>query len=260
MRTLAVLAIVLMAPLAAMAQVSCGDTIAKGEKVTLTTDVGPCDGDSSTTAALIVDGGQLDLAGHTVTCVDANIDGEVPQGIVLFGKKSKIANGTVVGCMNGIAVGGDGKHRITSMTAQNSAQDGVDIVEGADKCKLVNVTAIGSANDGFNIDSDKNKLINAIGSENGADGIDLTSVADKNKLTACEVSQNGGDGLEIGGEKNKVKDPVANGNGEDGVDFGGPKNKVTGGSGQGNGQFDISDCTDNKVSGFTFGTASPDCQ
>lgn len=260
MRTLVVATLVLLAPALAAAQVACGDTIGKGQKITLTADVGPCDGDSGTTAALIVEGGTLDLGGHTVTCFDTNGDLEVPQGIVLFGKKSKVMNGTVVGCMNGLAIGGTGKHRATDVTLQNSVQDGVDILESTPKCKLVDITATGSGNDGFHINSDKNKLTNAVATSNAGDGIDLTGSADKNKLTACEGSGNGDDGIEIGGEKNKVKDSVANDNVEDGIDFGGPKNKVTGGSAQGNGAFDLSDCTDNKVSKLVYTTATPDCE
>ena len=128
----------------------------------------------------------IDLAGHTVTCADTDLDGEVPQGIVLFGKKSKVSNGIVVGCMNGIAVGGDGKHSITAMTSQNSVQDGVDIVEGADKCKLLDVTANHNVSDGFEIDSDKNK---ELGKQYALDGsyIPRTYFLDSNGKVDPEI-------------------------------------------------------------------------
>jgi hypothetical protein len=84
--------------------------VQKGQKVTLTADVGPCDGDSGSDAAIFLDGGTLDLAGHTVTCSDVDTNGDTSQGIALFGKKSKVMNGTVVGCQNGIFLAGDEKH------------------------------------------------------------------------------------------------------------------------------------------------------
>lgn len=246
-------------PLAAAAQVACGDVIGKGQKVTLTADLGPCDGPSGTTAALVVEGGSLDLGGHTVTCADGDLDGEVPQGIVLVGKKSKVSNGTVVGCMNGLAVGGDGKHRLSGLTARDSVQDGFDLIEDAVKCRLTDVTATGSGNDGFHVQSDKNTLTNAAATGNAQDGIDLIGSADKNKVRDSEGSGNGDDGIEIGGQKNKVKDSVANDNVEDGFDFADEKNTLSGGSAQGNGGFDVNDCTGNKVKKVVYGTASPDC-
>jgi parallel beta-helix repeat protein len=253
------LAVLLALPFTAAAQVTCGDVIGKGQKITLTADVGPCDGPSGSTAALVVEGGSLDLGGHTVTCADSDLDGDVPQGIVLFGAKSKVSNGTVVGCMNGFAFGGTGKHRVSGCTARDSVQDGFDLIEDAVKCRLTDVTATDSGNDGFHVQSDKNTLTNAVATGNDQDGIDLTGSADRNKVRDSEGSGNGDDGIEIGGQKNKVKDSVANDNVEDGFDFADEKNKLSGGSAQGNGGFDVNDCTGNKISKVTYETASPDC-
>jgi hypothetical protein len=247
-----------LAPLAAIGQVTCGTTIAKGETVTLTADVGPCDGDSSNTAALVVDGGRLDLGGRTVTCADTDMNGGVPQGIVVLGKKSRVTNGTIVGCMNCLAVAGVGRHRLSGLTVQDCAQDGVDVAEGS-KNKLSDITATGCTSDGIHIRTDKNKLVDAVATGNGADGIDLTGSAGKNKLTRCESTGNGDAGMEIGGEKNKVKDSAASANGEDGVDFGGEKNKLIRVVAQGNGVFDLRDCAGNKVKKTTFTTGTPDC-
>src|SRR5690242_7093034 len=66
------------------AQVSCGDTIPKGRTVTFTADL-ECDGVEE---ALLVDSATLDLGGHTVSCVDTNGNGRLPNGIVLLGKKA----------------------------------------------------------------------------------------------------------------------------------------------------------------------------
>jgi hypothetical protein len=257
-RILAVLLAGWLAPCAAIGQVTCGTTIGKGETVTLTADVGPCDGDSSTTAALVVEGGRLDLGGHTVTCADTDLDGGVPQGIVVIGKKSRVMNGTIIGCMNCLAVGGVGRHRLAGLVVRDCAQDGVDVAEGS-KNKLSDITASGCGEDGFHVRSDKHKLINAVATGNGGDGIDLTSSADKNKLTQCQSNANGDAGMEIGGGKNKVKDSTANMNVEDGVDFGGERNKLIRVVAQGNGAFDLRDCVGNKVKNGTFTTGTEDC-
>lgn len=228
--------------------------------MTLTADVGPCDGDSGSTAAIVIEGGTLDLGGRTVTCVDANVDGEVPQGILLFEKKSKVMNGTVVGCMNGVGLAGKGKHLVKNVTVQSSQDDGVDVVEGSNKNKLIDVTATGSVRDGIYIRSDKNKVVNAVSTGNFEDGVDLTSDADKNKLVNVRTENNADSGIEVGGDKNKLKAPTSSGNGRHGLDFGGEKNKVVGGSSQGNGGFDVRDCEGNKLKGFAFTTATADCQ
>jgi hypothetical protein len=247
-----------LVPVAAIGQVTCGTTIGQGEKVTLTADVGPCDGNSSNTAALVVEGGRLDLGGHTVTCADTNLDGGVPQGIVVIGKKSRVMNGTIVGCMNCLAVGGVGRHRFSGLTVLNCVQDGVDVAEGS-KNKLSDITASGCGSDGFHIRSDKHKISNAVATGNVADGFDLTAEADKNKLKQCQTNANGDTGIEIGGDRNKLKDITANTNGGNGVDFGGERNKLIRGVAQGNGAFDLRDCTGNKVKKGTFTTVTDDC-
>jgi hypothetical protein len=202
----------------------------------------------------------LDLGGRTVTCADTNLDDDVPQGIVLLGKKSKVMNGTVIGCTNGIAVGGTGKHLVQAVTSQGSTDDGFDVAPSANKNKFIDITGTGNASDGMQIDGDKNKITNAVMTGNQEDGIDLSSSADKNKLTNPRVENNADSGIEIGGDKNKVKTPTVSGNGAHGVDFGGKKNKITGGSSQGNGELDVRDCGGNKLKGFTFTTSTPDCQ
>jgi hypothetical protein len=267
-----VLAMLVVLPAHAGAQLACGATVGKREKVTLTADVGPCDGDSGSTAAIVVDGGTLDLGGRTVTCADANLDGEVPQGVILFGKKSKVMNGSVVGCMNCVGLGGTvgcmncvglggtGKHLVSGVTVQGCLDDGVDVTSDASKNKLVDVTATQNASDGVQVGSDKNKLTNVAARGNGQDGIDLESTADKNKLANVVAEGNADDGLEIGGDKNKVKTIAANGNGDTGIDFDGVKNKVSGGSAQSNLGVDVADCGGNKLAGVTFTTATSDCQ
>jgi hypothetical protein len=91
------------------AQVACGASLAPGTTTTLTADLGPCDG---TPAAIVVESATLDLGGHTVSCADTDGDGELPDGIVLLGKKAEVRNSTVVGCYDGVVLAGAGKHRV----------------------------------------------------------------------------------------------------------------------------------------------------
>jgi len=259
-RTWPIVTLLALVPGVAGAQVACGDVVTKGATVTLTADLGPCDGSSATDAALAVDGGTLDLGGRTVTCADTDEDGDVPQGIVLTGKKSKLRNGTVAGCANGVVLLDQGKHRVEGITATGSVEHGVVADDDGGKSKLVGVTATGNGNDGMNVESDKNKITDAVTTGNVSDGIDLTSDADKNKVTNARAEDNGDNGIEAGGDKNKLTDCTAIGNAANGIDFGGEKNKVKGGTAQSNGGFDVNDCTDNKVKGLAFTTASPDCE
>src|SRR5690242_3367423 len=110
MRTILVsAALVLLASSFAGAQVTCGHTIGNGQTVTLTDDI-TCDSPAAAEEigigiALTVDGGTLDLGGHTVTCADTDGDGRIPFGIVLKGTNSTLVNGTVSGCNECLQLG-----------------------------------------------------------------------------------------------------------------------------------------------------------
>jgi len=243
----------------ARAQLACGDVVGKGEKITLTADLGPCDGDPGNTAAIIVDGGTLDLGGHTVTCADLDTNGETAQGIGMLGKKSKVMNGTIVGCQNGVFLADDGKHLVQGITARASRDDGLDTEGSAGKNKIFDNTFVENANDGISINSSKNKIARNIASQNVEDGIDIRE-GDKNVLNENTTTENGDDGIEVGGQKNKLIACTASNNTEDGIDFGNSKNLVRGGTAQGNGVYDINDCSGNKVKKLSFTTGSADCQ
>lgn len=221
----------------AVAQVTCGTTVGGGEKLTLSADVGPCDNDDST--AITVDSGMLDLGGHTVSCADLDVDLDLPQGVVLLGKKARVVNGTITGCSNGVGVGGSGKHRVEGLTITGSADDGIDVLSDSVKNKVIGNTVRQSGSDGIYIRSDKNKLVDNTASENLGDGIELEGGADKNKLVGNQAGQNGNNGIEVNGSKNKLTECTANQNVANGIDLGGEKNKVRGGSAQGNGVYDI---------------------
>ena len=249
--------VILLVPFAAGAQVTCGGTVGAKQKVTLTANVGPCDG---VDAAIVVDSGSLDLAGFAVSCSDLDGDGILPQGIVLTGRKSKVMGGTVIGCANGVGLAGQGKHVVQGMTVQNSGDDGVDVLAQAEKNRIVGTTSSNNGDDGFYLRSSKNKVADNVSTGNGADGFDLPTSAGKNKLMRNRADGNEDSGIEVSGSKNKLLLSSTGQNGVDGIHVGGSGNTVRGGTSMGNGVYDIEGCAANKVKKLSFGTASPDCR
>src|SRR5262245_490968 len=133
-------------PTDAAAQLACGDTVAAGSKVTLTQDIGPCDGMDT---AITVDSATLDLGGHTLTCAEINGDGDVPWGIVLSGKKAQVRNGTVVGCYAGVYVDDTGKHRVEGLTVTQSQYDGIYVASDSSKNRIAGNTVVQNGDDGM---------------------------------------------------------------------------------------------------------------
>jgi len=253
--TLALSAGLVAAAPAARAQVACGDTITKGQPVTLTADVGPCDGVEN---AIIVDSGVLDLGGRTVSCADTNTDGEVSYGIYLRGKKAQVRNGTVTGCLDNVWIGGDGKHTIEGITATAATRYGFYVSSTSPKNRLASNTATANADDGIQVRGTKTKIESNVASGNGEDGIDLTQ-ATKNKIISNTTANNVDDGIEATGTKNKIIGNTSTTNGDNGIAVGSGKSKVIGNTATGNASTDIlgqDPCTSNKFKNNTFGTGS----
>lgn len=239
----------------ARAQLNCGDTVAKGQTVTLTADLGPCDG-SSADSAVIIDG-ILDLGGHTVFCADNDTNGEVPDGLYLRGAKSQARNGTVSGCDDNVYVGGPGKHTVEGITSTGAAEDGFYVASTSAKNRLRGNTSTASVDDGFECRGTKNKIEDNVASNNGEDGIDLPE-ADKNKVVGNTATGNADDGIEAtNGTKNKILGNTSSGNGDYGIGVGGDKNKVVGNTASGNATADIGGNCTNKYKNNTFATAVP---
>jgi len=246
-------ALVALAP-AASAQVPCGGEVPPGETVTLTADVGPCDGGSG---AIFV-GGVLDLGGHTVSCADTNGDGELPDGIVLIGKKAVVRNGTVSGCLYDVYIGVNGRHLVENVVSTNAAVYGFYVDSRSKKNRIVGSTATGNADDGFQIRGTKNVVEGSLSENNGEDGFDLTQAVG-NRLTGNTSRGNQDDGFEATGKKNKILGNTSTGNGDNGIAVGDRGNKVIGNTVTGNGDQDIlgaDPCKGNKFKGNTFGTGS----
>ena len=237
------------------AQVPCGGVVSKGQTVTLTGDVGPCDGVES---AIIVDSGVLDLGGRTVSCADSNLDGEVSFGIDVRGKKAEVRNGTVTGCRDNVYVGGTGKHAIEGITATAATVYGFYVASTSAKNRLTGNTATANIDDGFQGRGAKTKFEGNVATNNGEDGIDLTQ-ATKNKIIGNTVSGNVDDGIEATGTKNKILSNTSTANGDFGIAVGDQKNKVIGNTATGNLSADIvgeEPCNNNKFKNNTFGTGS----
>jgi parallel beta-helix repeat protein len=255
----ALLALTLATPGISAAQVGCGDTVGPGETVTLTADVGPCDGIN---AAIIVDSATLDLGGHTVSCADGNADDDVPYGIVLIGKKAAVRNGTVAGCWHGVVAAGSGKHTVEGITVTASFQDGVYVAEDSAKNRISGITAVANLDDGFEIRGAKNAVSSSVAQDNGEDGIDLVDGV-ANKVTGNTSSGNADDGIDVGGLRNKVTGNTVTANGGVGITVHGARNKILGntvsGSGAGVDLFSADGCGSNKWRGNTYGAGEPDC-
>jgi len=239
---------------AVRAQLACGDTIGKGQTVTLTADLGPCDGVES---AIVIDSGVLDLGGHTLSCADTNGNEKFSYGLDIRGKNAVVRNGTVTGCIDNVYVAGS-KHTVEGITATAAQRYGFYIASTSSKNRLAGNTATGNTDDGFLARGSKHTIEGNSASGNGDDGIDLDQ-ATKIKVTNNTSSGNSDDGIEATGTKNKITGNTATENAEYGIAVGDRKNKVIGNTSTGNGITDIfaaEPCKSNKFKDNTFGTGS----
>jgi len=249
---LAASVVVAMAP-RAHGQIACGDTVAKGQTVTLTADLGPCDGTSDDSAVIIE--GVLDLGGHTVSCADTNVDGEVPDGLYLRGSKAQVRNGTVSGCDDNVWVGGSGKHTVEGITSTAAIEDGVYVASTSPKNRFTGNTVVSNGDDGFECRGAKNKIEGNTANNNAEDGIDLPDAV-KNKVTGNTATGNLDDGIDVGGTKNKILANTSTANGQYGIVVADTKNKIIGNTATGNIVADIVGECANKFKDNTFGPGS----
>jgi hypothetical protein len=218
-----------VAPLAlaahASAQLSCGDTVPSGTKLTLTADVGTC---TTATGGITVEGGaKVDMGGHFVVC-DPN---DPPIGVLVEGKGAKVSRGGARGCDHAIQLDGDGGHKLDDFVATQSAGDGVEIQSDKNKLrfiaatengdsgldvngtgsKLSDVQAVDNQGDGVAVDGSGNKLARIVAVNNGDDGIDLND--DDNQLKDCRSISNDQDGVQAEGSGNKIQKCLLSANG-----------------------------------------------
>jgi hypothetical protein len=173
------------------AQLGCGGVVGPGQQVTLTGNLGPCD---DVPQVVTVNGGRLDLGGFTISCADTDGDNALPTAVELDGKKSRLTNGTVTGCYNGVTVAGSGKHTVQGVTATGNANDGMQVQSNGNK--IVGNTAAANGDEGFEVLGNKNKLVRNVSTGNDSDGIDVDSDARGNKIQQNQATGNGGSDLQ----------------------------------------------------------------
>jgi parallel beta-helix repeat protein len=242
---------------AQITQINCGDTISKGQIVTLSSDVGPCD-DNANDAVIVVDSGVLDLAGRTISCTDSDVDGKLPLGVALLGKKAQVRNGTIVGCRSNVFLGASGKHEVENVFSIAAVNYGFYVADDSPKNKLSANFADLNGDDGFQIQSDKNKIDSNTSQDGGDDGFDVTN-ASKNKIAGNTAIGNSSSGIEAQGSRNKIVNNYTSDNGHFGINVGPRGHKVIRNTAIDNGISDIhgSDpCSQNKFKDNTFDTAS----
>ncbi len=243
-------------PSPAAAQAVCEGYVGPGETLVLSADLGPCDGEFE---ALLVEGGTVDLGGHTVSCADTNGDGVLPYGIVLVGKKAQLRNGTVTGCYHNVMLEDRGRHTVENVTAEGAAVDGFQL--HSSRNRFYGNTALGNGDDGIQIADQKNKLSGNVAQGNVEDGIDVVA-GGRHKLSDNAASGNGDDGVDVGGDRNKLVGNESTANADTGIRVGGERNSVLANTATGNGGLDIQGiepCTANKYRDNVFGQAAGSC-
>src|SRR6266545_1761390 len=165
-------------PQAQAFHIGCGAILGPGGTFVLDSDVGPCGGPGP---ALTLISATLDLAGHTVSCSTTSI-----YGIEVEGKKSRVRNGTVSGCGNGVVLFDQGSYEVREVTASGNTA-------------------------GFNVGSSGNKLTDnaASSNEEGFSFVGHTNDA----WVGNTASGNGGFGFSFGdGAMNSLDENRASGN------------------------------------------------
>ncbi|UCE63861.1 MAG: right-handed parallel beta-helix repeat-containing protein [Nitrospirota bacterium] len=211
------------------AAVTCGKTIS--EEVTLTENV-TCD----TATALIVEGpgGQLNLGGHTVSCVGI----ENTIGILLVGEKATLTHGTVANCQLGVVAADKGQHRIKEIISRDHASAGfstrgLGISLGSHQNFFISNYAE-NVTDGFNINGNENFLFNNTTVDSGRGFV----VSQKKNTFTLNVAANNDIGffIHLGAEENHVIKNLADGNAFAGFEVEGNRNKLVKNRAIGNGR------------------------
>jgi parallel beta-helix repeat protein len=215
----------------ASAQIACGDVLQRGTTTVLTEDIGPCDGFDY---ALGVDGAVLDLNGHTFSCADTDGDGAVPDGIVLFGRKAVLRNGTVRGCDDNVFLAGKGKHLVENVTTTQAIEDGLYIQPNSNKSLVTGTVAVANGDDGFELRGNRNRIESSTADSNVEDGIDVAGAAGS-LISANVVTGNVDAGIDVDAAGTKVLGNTVTGSGGFGIELSGRRNKIIGNAVSGSG-------------------------
>jgi hypothetical protein len=198
----------------ARAQVSCGDTVGPGGKVTLTADVGQCSG-AGTPAVTIVGPVTVDLGGHQIRCSLS----DPADGIRVTGDKARLLNGSVRNCGYGLRLEGS-KHSVTGVTANSNEGAGIEVI--ADRVTLSRSFATSNGGDGIVVGSARNRIDHVVATNN-VTGIVVSGGT--NKISASEAVGNTADGFLISGAENQIASSFATSNNQSGFVISGSDNR-----------------------------------
>lgn len=136
---------------------ACGMTVGPGENPVSLAAPQSCEG----VALLVVGPVDVDLGGQTITCASNDSPN---TGIVVLGKGARIKDGKVENCETGVALGGEGEHRLLRVETSDNGEavkesGGILIV--SDGNQLWRVTARDNGEFGVRIDGDRNLVRNS---------------------------------------------------------------------------------------------------
>jgi hypothetical protein len=117
----------------AHAQVSCGTTFTS-TTVTMTADIVGCAVDPVVT---LVDS-TLDMDGYSIT-------GCTGDGVHLLGSNSRVENGTISGCVNGVVLDGTGGHDVENLRSESNSAAGFLFNSGSNTNRLEYTSSSGNA-------------------------------------------------------------------------------------------------------------------
>ena len=262
--------------------VKCGDTIGPRETVKLEQDL-VCPAGFGSVALWLEGPATLDMNGYTIKCEEPA--SQFSRGIVVFGKNAKLKDGTVFRCHTGVALQGEGRHRVENVRAMGVEKYGFKVESPRNTLKE-NVT-LDVGGPGFHVLSDRNKLQDNVvmlgakmgyvveqASKNtltrnfagGSDGAGFTLLGgQENKLLRNRAIRNGAIGIAVlSGEKHQVMRNTAERNEEYGIGVNASVSgaKIMSNTSTGNTSFDMfqsGDCGDNKWARNDFDTWNRDC-
>ena len=151
-------------------------------------------------ALTVLDGAQLNLKGHTLTCGP----GLSPIGIQMEGQKASVTNGNILECDRGVVLGGYGRHSVSRIEYAHSIPGThVAFIVETDGNRLVHNSA--TACDGcFEIGGDGNRLIRNLAFDGPGVGFWIFSTGENNVLLHNVAESQFAGGFLIQGDANKL--------------------------------------------------------
>lgn len=209
----------------ARAQVACGDVLGPGGTFVATANIGPCAQDP---AVSIVGPVKVDFAGFDVSC-----DALTKIGVAITGTRAKVVNGSISGCLDGVRVGGEGRHQLSHLVSRNHDDDGFET--HSERNTFTFNTAADNGDQGFVVTcslgclttGDQQTFVHNVSTRNRDRGFNVNS--NRNRLDQ-NVSNNDGDTcFDVDGDNNWLNRNMASacGNVESCFDVDGDNNRLS---------------------------------